>query len=91
MSEVPRSPERENQPPLDRKEIAVNLRQLGIEVDFEDWDGLDDNDVLGYVAQLGLMHGFDLDEILEASGIPIERREDTTGSHNFITGEEEAE
>ncbi len=57
--------EQEQEAMLDRKQIAVDLRELGIDVDFEDWDGLDDNEVLGNVATLALMYGFDIEEVLK--------------------------
>lgn len=72
------SPEMEAEPVLDRKEIAVNLRRLGIDVDFEDWDGLDDNDVLGDIVTLATVHDFDMDEVLE-SVTPIEHRTHNDG------------
>lgn len=56
---------KEQEPVLDRKEIAVNLRRLDIDVDFEDWDGLDDNHVLGAVGTLALMYDFDIEEVLK--------------------------
>jgi hypothetical protein len=46
----------ENEPMLDRKRIAV---------DFEDWDGLDDNDMLGSAATLAAMHDLDVEEVLK--------------------------
>ena len=34
---------------LDRINFAINLREYGMDVDFEDWDGLSDYEILGLV------------------------------------------
>lgn len=62
----------EQEPILDRKEIAVSLRHLGIDVDFEDWDGLDDNDVLGAIITLAIAHDFDMEEVVKTI-TPVEK------------------
>lgn len=56
--------ERDEAPSLDRKVIAISLRRLGIDVDFEDWDGLDDSYVRGRVATLAAQYGFDIEAVL---------------------------
>lgn len=72
MTEIPRNhSENDTKPALNRREIAVALRQLEIDVDFEDWDGLDDNDVLGSIATLAVMYDFDVEEVL-SQVVPLE-------------------
>lgn len=64
--------EQSQEPVLNRKEIAVALRNLDIDVDFEDWDGLDDEEVLGNIATLAAMYDFDVEELLGAV-TPLEK------------------
>lgn len=72
MSEIPtNNQEFVSEPKLDRREIAVELRKLGVDVDFEDWDGLDDNDVLGSIGTLALIHDFDVEDVLKTAA-PVE-------------------
>ena len=49
---------------LDRKNAAVWIREnLNVHVDFEDWDGLTDNQVRTLVIR---MYGFDTDDVVSA-------------------------
>lgn len=68
---------------LNRREIAVKLRQLDIDVDFEDWDGLDDVDFLGAITMLGTIYDFDPDELLNAVDIEATTY-DGPGSRPYI-------
>lgn len=87
MSEqIPMSIEEDtlNEQFLSRKDIAVKLRQLGVDVDFEDWDGLDDNDVLDIIVTLAMMHNLDLDEILQLTVPIVKRRREEEGEPSEI-------
>jgi len=64
----------ENQ--LDREAIIEYLQELDVDVDLSDWEGDDDNDILGHIATLALMYDHDVDEIYTALGLPIESDDD---------------
>lgn len=50
---------------LNRKEIAIRLRQKSIDVDYEDWDGLSDEDVVERVWSIVFIRGgIDFEEII---------------------------
>ena len=66
MSEVMTGKDGELEPSLNRLELVESLKQLGIDVDLNDFDELDDNDLLGVIATLGLEYDFDLEEVLRA-------------------------
>lgn len=84
--QIPSSKEEDtlNEQFLSRKDIAVKLRQLGVDVDFEDWDGLDDNDVLDIIVTLAMMHNLDLDEILQLTVPIVKRRREEEGEPSEI-------
>lgn len=74
------SKEHEAEQPLLNKEAILNTlfakaSELGMDVDeadVEGWLGEDDNDFLGNLATLALMHNIDREEFFETLGIPIE-------------------
>lgn len=85
MSEIPTSnQEFVSEPELDRREIAVELRKLGIDVDFEDWDGMDDNDILGSIGMLALMHDFDIEDVLKTTSSVEEFAEESINVHEIV-------
>jgi hypothetical protein len=72
---IEKSPERlSDEPTLNRVEIADHLAELGIDVQLGDWEEMDDNDVLGNIATLAMMYDMDIDETMEAIGVPVEKR-----------------
>ncbi len=75
MEEFHDSQEKVQELLLNRKEIAVNLRRLDIDVDFEDWDGLEDDEVLGAVANLAAMYDLDLENLFTEAGLDVEKVE----------------
>lgn len=64
--------EYDQEPIIDRPSVAIKLRELGVDVDFEDWDGLDDNEVLGMIAMFSSQYDVDMEELFEAVGIDID-------------------
>jgi hypothetical protein len=71
MSEYQSSPEHQ-EPPLDREAIVTHLQEIGIDVEIEDWEGDDDNDILGNIAGLAAEYDLDMTALYAALGIPIE-------------------
>ena len=50
---------------LDRAGTAVALREKGIDVDFEDWDGLTDESVLETLMHLLHGSGIDMQDVVK--------------------------
>ena len=76
-----RTPEFESEPALDKGAVLDKLfelrDELGIDISEEDLEALlgeDDNDFLGNLATLALMHGQDHEEFFDRLGIPVELR-----------------
>lgn len=70
MTEFQSSPEFQ-EPPLDRARIVETMQQLGFDIEPEDFEGLDDNDILGMLATYAGGGGHALETLLEAVGVPV--------------------
>lgn len=82
------------EPELDREVLVNSLAKVFEEVgadiadiDHGNWVNMDDGELIGHIAMLGGMHDFDLDDILDLSGIDVILREDSSGHYNRDTGE----
>lgn len=76
-----RSPEFESEPTLDKAAILDKLFELRDEYNLDIYEedleallGEDNNDFLGNLATLALMHGIDHEEFFDRLGIPVELR-----------------
>ncbi len=63
------------EPRLDRVEIVNRMRELKIDIELEDFEGLDDNDVLGVIGTYAIQYDFDIEEVLRYT-VPLESWED---------------
>lgn len=63
MAETPINTTEPQSSPLDRIELAVCLQRAGLDLNFEDWDGLTDDAVRQTVAHLGTQAGVERDPV----------------------------
>lgn len=63
MAETLPGPEQSGERPLDRSLVVGRLQEYGVNVELEDFEGLDDNEVMGDVTTYALEFGIDMDEI----------------------------
>jgi hypothetical protein len=65
--------ETSQEPLIDRQLVVGRLQEYGIEIELEDLEDLDENDLLGEIANLVTMYDLDIDDILREV-TPIESR-----------------
>lgn len=73
MAEILPEPEQSGERPLDRSLVVGRLQEYGVNVELEDFEGLDDEEVMGDVTTYALEIGIDMDDIFPEI-FPIEKR-----------------
>jgi len=73
MSEISGEHESETARPIDRGLVVGRLQEYGIAIEPGDFDGLDDDDVMGDIVTYAAMLDIDMDDILREV-TPIESR-----------------
>jgi hypothetical protein len=63
-------------PELDRGVIVEKLKELGVDVEIEDFLDEDDNDVLGIIATYAYMYDGDIDQFFAYLDVPVALRRD---------------
>lgn len=61
----------QGEPCLDRGEIVRLLQELDIDIELEEFDGQDDNDVLGVIATYAAMYDFNEEDVIKYV-VPVE-------------------
>ena len=91
MPEETTSPEQEpTEAAIDLVLVVGRLQELGVEVELEDFDGLDPNEILSHIASYATMYDIDIDDILPQV-TPIESREKDDAAPIATVGDREDE
>lgn len=71
MIEFPVNPEYQPETTLNVSEIVANMQEIGLDVEVEDFDGLDDNEILGVLASHAVQMDMEIDAFFDAVGVPV--------------------
>lgn len=63
----------ETDEPINRLEAIRRLREAGIDIDYDDDMGQDDNDFLGNLFTVALENGLEPEELFAIAGIPVDK------------------
>lgn len=80
MPEDATSPEQEpTEAKIDLRLVVGRLQEYGVEVELEDFEGLDPDEVMGDIVNYATMHDLDMDDILrEVTPIESRKMDDAT-------------
>lgn len=74
MSEMPPdNTEQDNTYPIDKELVVGRLQELGVDIEPEDLDDLDDEEVMTVILTHATMYDLDIDDVLRETA-PVEKR-----------------